>query len=65
MVLPRPSPLAPPDTPLSVLTLRHCNYCRLELYLLSLGKVKMLKQYPQIAWGCGDDPPQALAKPWG
>ena len=31
----------------------HCNYSRLELYLPSLGNVKMLTQYPQIAWeGC-------------
>jgi len=41
----------------------HCNYSRRELYLLSLGKVKMLTQCPQIAWGvvwrCCDDPPQA------
>ncbi len=29
----------------------HCNYSRLELYLLTLGKVKMLTQYPQIALG--------------
>ena len=28
-----------------------CNYFRLELYLPSFGKVKMLTQYPQIAWG--------------
>ena len=31
----------------------HCNYSRLELYLPSLGKVKMVTQYAQIAWaGC-------------
>ena len=29
----------------------HCNYSRRALYLLSLGKVKMLTQYPQIAKG--------------
>ena len=29
----------------------HCNYSRLDLYLPSLGKVKMVTQYPQIAWG--------------
>ena len=41
----------------------HCNNSRLALYLPSLGKVKMLTQSLQIAWGvvwgCGDDPPQA------
>ena len=41
-----------------------CNYSRLELYLLSLGKVKMLTQYPQISsgrlfGGAGDVAPQA------
>ena len=29
----------------------HCSYSRLELYMPSLGKVKILSQYPQIAWG--------------
>ena len=38
-----------------------CCTCGLaaQLYLSSLGKVRMLTQYPQIAWGCGDDPTQA------
>ena len=30
---------------------RHCNYSRRELYLLRLGKLKVLTQYPQIAEG--------------
>ena len=37
----------------------HCNYSRLELYLPRLGRVKMLKQYTQIVWGCGDGTLQA------
>ena len=32
---------------------RHCKYSRLDLCLPSLGKVKIVTQYPQIAWaGC-------------
>ena len=40
-----------------------CNYSLLDLYLLSLGRMRIVTQYAQIAWGivwgCGDGPPQA------